>query len=121
MDNVNKYTGFFFDVTPKNLEIEKEDELTVKLIEKKFKRKALKVHSDKTGSGDDEEFKELLNDYNRVIDAVIKLNEESKDDEATCLSKFFEKHNFAKECSQSWTIYVEKEKVVDWLKEMSKL
>ena len=32
-----------------NLEIEADEDITVKLVTKKFKRKALKVHSDKTG------------------------------------------------------------------------
>ena len=120
MENIRKH----FEKELKNLEINDENEITVKLIEKKFKRKALKVHSDKTGNADDEEFKELVNDYNRVREAVKKLSEESQgknEDEETDMSKFFEKHNLAKEFSQSWTIYIEKDKVDDWSKEMTKL
>ena len=40
-----------------------------------FKRKALKNHSYKT-RGDDEEFKPLLNEYNRVKDAIKELSGE---------------------------------------------
>ena len=62
----------------KNLEIENTDSLTESYISRKFKRKALKVHSDKTRSNDDEEFKELLNDYNRVLDVFRKLDLEAE-------------------------------------------
>ena len=102
-----------------NLEIEADEDITVKLVTKKFKRKALKVHSDKTGLGDDEEFKQLYFDFEKVRDAVKKItadieNEEDKSD----LQTFFEAHNVAKEFSKSWTIFVEKEKVREWKKEL---
>ena len=88
---------------------------------RKFKKKALKVHSDKTGKEDDEEFKQLLNDYHTVRDAINELSDDNEPkDEKTDLQSFFEKHNIAKEFSQTWTIYVEKEKVDYWKKEMSK-
>ena len=114
-----------FERELKNLEIEEEDIITIKLVEKKFRRKALKVHSDKTGNKDedkDEEFKQLVGDYNKLVNAMEKLNAESniEVEEKTDLSTFFEKHNFAKECTQSWTIFVEKFKVQDWKKEMTK-
>ena len=104
----------------KNLEIEEDEVLTVKLVTRKFKRKALKVHSDKTGTMDDEEFKQLLNDYNKVKNALNELSEETneEDTEQSDLQNFFEQHNFAKEFSQSWTIFVEKEKVNEWKKEL---
>ena len=103
-----------------NLEIGVEEPLSVKLVTTKFKRKALRVHSDKT-KGDDEEFKQLLNDYNRVKDAIKEALGEGIEDEGekSDLQSFFEAHNFAKEFSQSWTIFVEKDKVTEWKKELS--
>ena len=103
-----------------NLEITEDEVITEKLVTKKFKMKALKVHSDKTGKADDEEFKELLNDYHRVLDAVKKIEKSNDVDTKTDLQEFFEKHNFAKEFSQSWTIFIEKEKVESWNNEMIK-
>ena len=42
----------------KRLDISEEDEITVKLLMSMFKKKALKVHPDKTGkTNDDEELK----------------------------------------------------------------
>ena len=105
------------------LEISEEEELTIKLITKKFKKKALRVHSDKTLNKDDEEFKELLNDYEKLKDAVKEVSKENaaEDEDKTDLQTFFEKHNFAKEFSQSWTIFVEKEKVNEWKNVMESL
>ena len=89
----------------------------MKLVEKKFKRKALKVHSDKTGK-DDEEFKDLLRDYNTLIAAIDECTEEGGFVEKCDLQNFFERHNFAKEFSQSWTIFIEKDKVKKWKAEL---
>ena len=105
----------------KNLEITNEDIITARFVTIKFKRRALKVHSDKTHTGDDEEFKELLNDYKRVIDAIEKIgNNEEKMDVKTDLQEFFQKHNLAKEFTQSWTIFIEKENLEGWNREMVK-
>ena len=68
-----------------NLEVEEEEVLTVSLEPKKFKKKALKVHSHKTLNSDDEEFKRLLNDYNKVKDALNEITYEVNQD------NFFEK------------------------------
>ena len=103
-----------------NLEIEEGEEITIKVVTTKFKKKALRVHSDKTHKQDDEEFKQLLHDYNVLKDAINQINGNKKDiDEAkTDLQTFFETHNFAKEFSQSWTIFIEKERVENWKQEM---
>ena len=95
----------------RNLEIGEDELLTGKLVTQKFRKKALKVHSDKTGKEDDEEFKQLLNDYNAVKNAIKELSDETMEveSEKSDLQNFFERHNFAKEFSQSWTIFVEKE------------
>ena len=100
-----------------NLEISDIENLSEKFLSKKFKKKALKVHSDKTRKGD-EEFQDLLNDYNKLIEGFKDLNLEQEDAEKDDLIKFFEKHNFAKEFSQSWTVFIEKSLVGSWLKEM---
>ena len=72
------------------------------------------MHSDKTFK-DDEEFKELLSDYHRIVDAMNDLDEEGEFVDKTDLQNFFEKHNFAKEFSKTWTIYIEKDKINDWI------
>ena len=118
MENIRKN----YEKELRTLEISDEEELTVKLVTKKFNIKALKVHSDKTHTDDDEEFKELLNHYNKLKEAIAEVSkEENNDEEQSDLQSFFEKHNFAREFSQSWTIFVEKEKVNDWKNIMSSL
>ena len=94
MENIRKQ----FSKELKNLEINEEETITPRLVEKRFKKKALRVHSDKTGQGDDEEFKELLNDYHRIIDAIEKIGDKADNEvnRKTDLHEFFEKHNFAK-------------------------
>ena len=111
MENIRKQ----YQKELRMLEISEEEELTVKLVTKKFKKKALRVHTDKTHNGDDEEFKELLSDYEKLKDAINEVsNENNEIEEKSDLQNFFEKHNFAKEFSQSWTIFIEKEKVDEW-------
>ena len=113
MENFKKQ----FENELKNLEIEDTDVLSEKHIATKFKKKALKVHSDKTGN-DDEEFKDLLNDYHKVLNAFKELKLDAQDEEKDDLQTFFEKHNLAKEFSQSWTVFVEKKLVPMWLSEL---
>ena len=118
MENIRKQ--FYKELL--NLEIGEDEVLSVKLVGKRFRKKALRVHSDKTRLGDDEEFKLLLNDYNKVIDAIEKhcKDEEEKSKEESEMHLFFKKHNFAKEFSQSWTIFIEKDKVEKWKTQMEK-
>ena len=96
MENIRK----LYQKELTNLEIGNEAVITKKLVVLKFKRKALKVHSDKTGK-DDEEFKELLRDYNTLIDAIDESTEEGEFVEKCDLQNFFERHNFAKEFSKT--------------------
>ena len=56
MENIRKQ----LEQELRNLEIGEGEELNAKLVAKRFKKKALRVHSDKTHSNDDEEFKKLL-------------------------------------------------------------
>ena len=118
MENIKKQ----FHKEIQNLEIGLDEVLTVELVGKRFRKKALRVHSDKTSLGDDEEFKELVNDYHRLVDALEELGDKQEDirAEKSDMHSFFQKHNFAKECSQSWTIYIEKEKVKKWKTELEK-
>ena len=104
----------------KNLEVKDEEEINQKMLSKKFKQKAFKVHSDKTGNtgeDKDEEFKNLLDDYHRVSDALKGVQEDQDDGN---LRAFFDKHNVSNQCSQSWTILVENEKVLEWRMELKK-
>ena len=80
-----------FEKELKNLEIEECEEITTKLVAKKFRRKALKVHSDKTFK-DDVDFQNLLNDYNNVMEALNKLSEHEDGEmvEKTDIQNFFE-------------------------------
>ena len=105
-----------------NLESGEKEEISVQLVGKRFRKKALRVHSDKTRCGDDEDFKELLNDYNRLVDAIEKISDVEDEIivEKSEIHSFFKKHNFAKEFSQSWTIFIEKEKIQKWKNEMEK-
>ena len=104
-----------------NLEIEESEEITQKLVTTKFRRKALKVHSDKTFK-DDVDFQNLLEDYSKVVEALNNMaeNEDGELVEKTDIQNFFEKNNFAKEFSKTWTIFVEKDKVKEWKNIMGK-
>ena len=62
MENIRRQ----YEKELKNLEITHDELITMKLVSTKFKRKALKVHSDKTGKDDDEEFIELYSDYTKL-------------------------------------------------------
>ena len=73
----------------KNLEITQDEHITMKLVTTKFKRKALKVHSDKTRMGDDEKFIELHSDYTKLIDALKECAEDGEYLEKTDLQNFF--------------------------------
>ena len=83
------------------------------LENKKFKKEALKVHSDKTGTNDDAEFKELLADFKSVQTALKEIEPKDEDDKGDVYT-FFENNNVATEKSQSWTIVIEKNKVEAW-------
>ena len=96
-----------------NLEIDEGEEITIKVVEKKFKKKALKVHPDKTGSDDDMEFKELLADFRKVQTALNEIETEDVEHKGDIFT-FFEKNNVANEKSQSWTILIERDKVEEW-------
>ena len=70
-----------------DIDIKSTDNISEKFVSLKFKRKALKVHSDKTGK-DDEEFKQLLHDYHEILDALKKLNVANEEEEKDELQSF---------------------------------
>ena len=85
MENIRKQ----YQKELKNLEIGDEVPINLKVVATMFKRKALKVHSDKTHKNDDEEFKELLRDYTVLKDAINACVEEGEFVEKTDLQNFF--------------------------------
>ena len=107
------------------LEVQDEDEVTAKMLSTKFKKQALKHHPDKTGDVDNDlEFKRLLNDYNTLIEALKKINEDEVQKEKNEMADFLAKNNVAKENTQSYTVMLEKEKSTEWrgqLKKMKKM
>ena len=99
----------------KSLEVSEEEEVTLKLLSTKFKKKALKVHPDKTGEvSDDEEFKNLLNDYMTCMDALKLIVKEEVEKEYNDMAVFFAKHNVTKENINSYTVLIENEMNDDW-------
>ena len=106
----------------RRLEVEEGEEITAKKLSIKFKKKALMTHPDKTGDVEnDTEFKNLLNDYNILIDALKKVNEEDSDSEKNDMADFFAENNIAKENSQSYTVLLEKDKSTEWKYEFKKM
>ena len=103
------------------LEVDEGEEITAKKLSIKFKKLALKTHPDKTGVEDDTEFKNLLNDYNILIDALKKVNDEEQDVEKNDMADFFAENNIAKENTQSYTVLVEKVKSNEWKNELKKM
>ena len=93
------------------LEINEEQTLTKKYVTSKYKKLAKTRHPDKEG-GTKSAFQTLLNAYRRIIDyldgKIVKeaFEEEEKDFE----TEFFMKHNFMKECTSSFVVYIQ-----DWL------
>ena len=98
----------------RRLEVVEGEEITAKKLSTKFKKLALMTHPDKTGADDDTEFKNLLNDYNILIDALRKVNEEEDDVEKNDMADFFAENKIAKENTQSYTVLVEKDKSTEW-------
>ena len=104
------------------LDVQEGEEVTAKMLSMKFKKKALQTHPDKTGDVDnDTEFKNLLNDYNMLIDALNKMKEDENEHEINDLADFFAQNNIAKENSLSYTILVEKAKSTEWKNELKKM
>ena len=106
----------------KRLDVSDDEELTTKMLSSKFKKKALKVHPDKTGEvNQDEEFKNLLNDYKRCTEALSLILKDEADQEQNEMAEFFVKHNLTKENTNSFTVLIENDKNVDWKDALKKM
>ena len=72
-------------------------------------------HPDKPG-GNTIAFQELLNAYRRIIDYIEgnKRREAFEADDGDFETEFFMKHNFMKECSSSFVVYVQDSFVERW-------
>ena len=106
----------------RRLDVQEGEEVTAKMLSMKFKKLALKTHPDKTGDVDnDAEFKNLLNDYNMLIDALSKMKKDEVEQEKNYMADFFAQNNIAKENTQSYTILVEKANSTEWKNELKKM
>ena len=106
----------------RRLDVQEGEEVTSKMLSMKFKKQALKTHPDKTGDVDDDtEFKNLLNDYNMLIDALSKVKEDEVEQDKNDMADFFAQNNIAKENTQSYTILVEKTNSTEWKNELKKM
>ena len=106
----------------RRLDVSDDEELTTKMLSSKFKKKALKVHPDKTGEvNQDEEFKNLLNDYKICMEALNVILKDEADQEKNEVAKFFAKHNLTKENTNSFTVLIENDKNVDWKDALKKM
>ena len=96
----------------KTLQIDDSETLTIKLVTSKYKKIAKEVHPDRNGGGSSNDFQELLNAYKRVIEYIERSCNELS--EVNYEKDFFMKHNFMKECSTSFVIYVKDDLAEKW-------
>ena len=97
-----------------NIELGKEEQLTIRFVNLTFKRHARIKHPDKPG-GTKEEFQVLINAYRRVI----KYLEEVKLDDIVVNDDHFEKEffmrsNFPKENKTGFTVILQNELSSEW-------
>ena len=98
------------------LEIGDEQNLTKKYVTSKYKRLAKLRHPDKEG-GTTSAFQALLNAYRRIINYIEgeKVKEAfEEEDEGDFETQFIMKHNFTKECSSSFVVYIQDRFVDRW-------
>ena len=95
------------------LGIDDIDNITIKFVTAKYKRRAKLVHPDKGGK--DCDFQELQEAYRKVVKYLENLKkedfEETDDDQE---KEFFMKHNMVKECSTSIVVYIEEILASKW-------
>ena len=98
------------------LEIDENQELTIRYVTVKYKRLAKVVHPDRV-RGDKCKFQEIQNAYKRIIN-YIEENQKMEDDigEDDYEKDFFVKHNIMKECMTSFVVYIEELLVDKWKK-----
>ena len=105
----------------KRLNVEDDEEVTAKMLNSKFKKKALRVHPDKTGDANDEEFKNLLKDFNTCMEALGLIVKEEEEKENNDMAEFFAKNNVSKENMNSYTVLLENEKTKEWNEVLKKM
>ena len=103
---MGRYDTFKDDL--KKLDISEDQELTKRYVTGKYKKMAKILHPDKAG-GTDEDFQELQQAYGRLIDYIEEnQNREAyEEEERDYETEFFKKHNFLKECTSSFVLYIE--------------
>ena len=104
------------DLETLQIKVEADQVITKKFVTAKYKNLAKSMHPDKPG-GEKEAFQELLNAYQRVIKY---LEEENDDDEFDFEAEFFKKHNFMKECTTSYVVYIQNQFTDCWKKILEK-
>ena len=87
-----------------------------KFVTTKYKLQSKVTHPDKPG-GVKEDFQELLEAYRRVIKY---LEEETDEYEEDFEAEFFKRHNFMKECSSSYVVYIQEQYTNSWKKVLEK-
>ena len=106
----------------KRLNVEDEEVVTAKMLSSKFKRKALRVHPDKTGDvNDDEDFKNLLQDFNTCMEGLRLIAEDEEEKEKNNMADFFAKNNVSKENTNSYTVLLENDKITEWNEVLKKM
>ena len=97
------------------MDIKEEQILTKDYVTSKYKKLAKIRHPDKEG-GNTGEFQVLFNAYRRIIKYLddMENTEPFEDKERDFETEFFTKHNFMKECTASYVVYIEDEFVERW-------
>ena len=88
----------------------------IKEIMKMWRSTARKCHPDKPG-GNTEEFQRLQESMEKageIVKELTKSEPTNDDDEEIVARKLFDDVNLKKENSNSYTIYIEKERTEDW-------
>ena len=106
------YTKNELEQDLKTLNIQSNEELSVKYVTLCYKRVAKEKHPDKGGEKD--LFQELQAAYKRVVE-YFEVNKPEKVD-YDYEKEFFVKNNIMKECTKSFVIYLQEESVQYWKK-----
>ena len=97
------------------LRINEDQDINIDYVTAKYKRLAKEIHPDRPG-GVTSEFQELLNAYRRIIKYLEENPNEKEEEEENMEAAFFMKHNFMKECTGSYVVYIEENLVDCWQK-----